>query len=58
LKELKKVSKKKLQHISNKLIRIISNIKILILLFEYIKDSSGNSTPSVDPPVLGKITLE
>nr|UDP55420.1 putatuve reverse trannscriptase orf679 [Schizostauron trachyderma] len=58
LEELKKVNKKNLEHINDKLIHIISDVKTLILAYEYIKSNPGNSTPGVSSTTLYKIDLE
>jgi len=58
LEGLKKVNKKNLEHINDKLIHIISDVKTLILAYEYIKSNPGNSTPGVSSTTLDQIDLE
>lgn len=58
LEELKKINKKNLGHINDKLIHIVSDVNTLILAYEYIKSKPGNSTPGVDSTTLDKINLE
>jgi len=58
LEELKKVNKKNLEHINDKLIHIVSDVNTLILAYEYIKSNPGNSTPGVNPTTLDKIDLK
>lgn len=58
LEELKKVNKKNLEHVNDKLIHIISDVKTLILAYEYIKSNPDNSKPGVNSITMDKIDLE
>lgn len=58
LEELRKINKKDLRHINDKLIYIVCDVNTLILVYEFIKSKPGNSTRGVDSTTLDKINLE
>jgi len=58
LEELKKINKKEVKHINDKLIHIVSDVNTLFLAYEYIKSKPGNSTPGINSITLDKINLE
>lgn len=58
LKELMKINESNKGHTNNKLIHIVSDIKVLILAYEIIKSNPGNSTPGVDSSTLDNIDLK
>jgi len=57
LKELIELNKNNSRHMNYKLIHVVSDAKVLILVYEIIKSNPGNSTPGTDSTTVDKIDL-
>jgi group II intron reverse transcriptase/maturase len=57
LKELMELNKNKAEHVHDKLIHIVSDVKVLTLAYEIIKSNPGNMTTGIDSTTLDGINL-